>query len=72
MDDEGSWEPFLLEGTSHFPFLPEMFGVSVQSTEMLLLGFETLIMLIIIILLLSPLLEAVCQRTSVIISPSLL
>lgn len=72
MDDEGSWEPFLLEGTSNFPFLPEMFGVSVQSTEMLLLGFETLIMLIIIILLLSPLLEAVCQRTSVIISPSLL
>lgn len=71
MDDEGSWEPFLLEGTSNFPFLPEMFGVSVQSTEMLLLGFETLIMLI-IILLLSPLLEAVCQRTSVIISPSLL
>lgn len=41
MDDEGSWEPFLLEGTSNFPFLPEMFGVSVQSTEMLLLGFET-------------------------------
>lgn len=72
MDDEGSWEPFLLEGTSNFSLLPEMFGVSVQSTEMLLLGFETLIMLIIIVLLLSPLLEAVCQRTSVIISPSLL
>lgn len=36
-----------------------------QSTEMLLLGFEKFFFF-----LLSPLSEAVCQRTSVIISPS--
>lgn len=53
-----------------FPFLDEMYGVTVQSTEMLLLlGFDPSIMILFFFFLLSPLLEAVCQRTSVIISP---
>lgn len=41
-----------------------------QSTEMLLLGFENFNYYYVFFFLLSPLLEAVCQRTSVIISPS--
>lgn len=78
--DEGSWEPFLLEGTSTF-FLSFAKCMEQRCSQLKCCCWDlrTLIIIIIIItllvvclgfFLLSPLSEAVCQRTSVIISPS--